>query len=72
MGGRELGPGSPPKSRALEVLNAERECQAKAGPWKVGGLLELLNNCHRGFAAWKGRERERHKSSLLFGAEVYE
>lgn len=42
----EFGPGSPPNSRRPEVLNAERVCQATAGPWDVEELVLLLTSCH--------------------------
>src|SRR5882762_158472 len=65
----EFGPGSPPNTRRVDKLNAERVCQANAGPC---GVVELLISCHGGDEVSNAADRGRHRRSFEVGAEVYE
>jgi len=68
----EVGPVLPPKMRQVVVLNAERECHARAGPWdemEVFSEPEIYS--HGGLEGSKEVERERKRRSLVQGAELY-
>lgn len=66
----EFGPPSPPKTRRVDVLNAEMVCQANAGPCGVDRLEELLINCHGGDDVPNEEDSGRYSRSLEVGAEV--
>jgi hypothetical protein len=66
----EFGPPSPPKSRRVDVLNAERVCQANAGPWGVDKLEELLISSHGGDEMLNEMDNGRYNRSLEVGAEL--
>lgn len=63
----ELGSGSPPKRRACEVLNAERECQAREMVSE-----EELASVQGGDCTEKWEDNESNRTSFVLGAEVYE
>lgn len=68
----ESGPVLPPKTRQKEVLNAERVCHARVGPWNgTEGFWEPERYCHGGLEGSKGVERGRKRRSLFQGAESY-
>ena len=64
----EFGSGSPPKSRAWVVLNAERVCQAR----EVEVSAEEPTSVQGGDCAENPEDKERNSTSSVLGAEVYE
>lgn len=67
----EFGPGSPPKRSRSEMLNADKVCQATAGPWGAEQFEQPERYFQGGDEALKGEERSRVRKSLVTGAEEY-
>ena len=65
----EFGPGSPPKRRRLDVLNADKVCHATNGPWLALQLPHPEMNCQGTEEVLKGWVRSSVRRSLVTGAE---